>query len=113
MVIQVVLVAVVMAAGVLIQTIRGYHHHEIWLYVRTLFGLRLAQYWSFCALGIAVHSVVNSKIAGHAGMALFVVATIALPALGFEHPLYRYGFTLQYEYSDMNGFGHYAAPVLW
>src|SRR5678815_3418934 len=74
MAIQVVLVSVVMAAGLALQTIRGYHHYEIGLYFCVLFGLRLLQYWSLCALGIAVHSVANHKIAGHAVMVLFLIA---------------------------------------
>lgn len=113
MAIQLVLLAVVMVTGIAFQTIRGYHHYEIWLYLRILFGIRLLQYWSLAALGMTVHSVLNHKIAGHTVMILVLVLMIALPPLGFEHPLYRYGFVLQYQYSAMNGFGHHAAPLAW
>jgi ABC-2 type transport system permease protein len=113
MAIQLVLVAVIMVTGIAFQTLRGYHHYEIGLYLRALFGIRLLQYWSLAALGITVHSVLNHKIAGHTVMVLVLVTMVALPPLGFEHPLYRYGFTVQYQYSAMNGFGHYTAPLAW
>jgi ABC-2 type transport system permease protein len=112
MALQVVLVVALMAGGILLQVAKGYHQHELGLYVQTLFGIRLVSFWVLCALAMFVHVLVNDKAVGHTVMIVIFVASVALPLLGLEHHLYRVGTVPEYKYSAMTGFGHFAAPIV-
>jgi ABC-type transport system involved in multi-copper enzyme maturation permease subunit len=105
MLIPVVLQAVLLACGLGIQAAKGYHHYEIGLYLKGLFGIELIDYWLVCVLALTVHSLVNQKYLGHFVMVVYFVAMSFASAVGFEHHLYKYGFVPPFTYSDMNGFG--------
>jgi ABC-2 type transport system permease protein len=109
----VVLQAVLMAAGIALQAMQGYHRYEPGLYLRILFGIKLADYVLLAAVAMAVHVVVNQKYLGHLGVVLFYLFTAFSPRLGIRHHLLVYGTSPGWVYSDMNGFGPYAAPFVW
>jgi ABC-2 type transport system permease protein len=111
--VQVVLMAVVMATGMGIQLAKGYTHLEPALYLKDLFGLKLIDYWLLCVLAITVQTLVNNKYLGHFVMVLYYLADTFMGQLGLEHNLYRYGDNPGYTYSDMNKFGHFLPPVFW
>lgn len=113
MLVQVLVVLLILAAGLIAQIAQGYYHFELGLYFRELFLNRLTQLWILCVLAMFVQTIVNQKYLGHFVMMLYLVATIALPPAGFEHYLYRFGQTPQVTYSDMNGYGPYAQPLFW
>src|SRR5471032_273200 len=46
-------------------------------------------------------------------MLLYFVSLPVLPAMHFEHYLYRFAQTPPSPYSDMNGFGHFVQPLIW
>jgi len=46
-------------------------------------------------------------------MVLYIIATMILPNIGFEHPLYLYGSTGSTALSDMNGARLGAAAAWW
>ncbi len=71
MLVPVLLQALLMLCGIAIQTFKGYHHYEIGLYLRDLFGIDLVSYWLLCVLAIAVHSIVNQKYVGHFVMIVY------------------------------------------
>jgi hypothetical protein len=107
MLVPVVLQAVLMACGMVIQTAKGYYHYEPGLYVRALFGIDLVQYWLLCVLAMAVQSLVNQKYLGYFLMIVYYLAMVFAGSLGFEHNLYLYDHNIEATYSDMNGFGHF------
>jgi ABC-2 type transport system permease protein len=111
MLVQIVLVLAIFAAGLTVQIAKGYHHFEFGLYFRYL-GIRLIAFWILCVLAFFIHTLVNQKYLGHFVMVLYYIALIALPPLGFQHYLYRVGQTPPFTYSDMNGFGPFAKPVV-
>ena len=113
MMMEVVLSCIVLLVGVTVQLLHGYHRFEFGVYFTELFCIRLAFYWILCALALFVHTVVNQKYLGHFVMVLYYGAIIALSAMGFEHHLYLAGRLPTYIYSDMNGYGPYAAPIFW
>jgi ABC-2 type transport system permease protein len=113
MLIQVVLVLMMMASGLIVQLSHGYHHFEFGLYVTDLFGNRLVAFWILCVIAFLVHTIVNHKYLGHLIMVLYFVAAIALPQMNFQDYLYRLGESPIPVYSDMNGYGPYAAPLFW
>ena len=113
MLIQVLVVLTITAAGLTVQVAQGFHHFQLDLYFRELFLNRLTQLWILCVLAMFVQTVVNNKYLGHFVMVLYVVATIALPPAGFQNYLYRFGQTPQVTYSDMNGYGPFLQPLIW
>ena len=113
MLVQIVLVLVILAAGLTVQISHGYYRFEFALYFKELLGVRLISFWILCILALLVHTIVNHKYLGHFVMALYIVATLALPALGLEHYLYRFGQVPSFTYSDMNKYGPFAAPLFW
>jgi ABC-type transport system involved in multi-copper enzyme maturation permease subunit len=113
MAVQVLLLLVVMACSIGIQAAKGYYHFELPLYLKVLFGVRLPEAWALCALAMLAHVLVNHKHLANLLMVVYVISSIALPLLGLEHNLYRFGRGPSWTYSDMNGFGHYVAPIVW
>ena len=113
MLVQVLVVLTILAAGLVVQIAQGYHHFEFSLYFRELFLNRLSQLWILCALALLVQTLVNNKYLGHFVMVLYIVATIALPPAGFEDYLYRFGQAPPVTYSDMNGYGPFLQPLIW
>lgn len=111
--VQIILVLVIMAAGIIVQLTHGYHHFELGLYFTDLFGIRLLQYCMICVLAFFIHTLVNQKYLGHFVMVLYFVSTLALPAMGWQHYLYRFGQSPRYTYSDMNGYGPFAVSLFW
>ncbi|HET9668260.1 MAG TPA: M1 family aminopeptidase [Casimicrobiaceae bacterium] len=111
MLVPVVLQAVLMLTGLGIQTAKGYHHYELGLYLRWLFGIQLVDYWLVCVLALTVQSLVNRKYLGHFVMIVYFIAVSFSGLLGFEHNLYKYGANGDFVYSDMNGFGPFLVRV--
>ncbi|WP_201983997.1 ABC transporter permease/M1 family aminopeptidase [Hymenobacter rubidus] len=111
--IQVVLLAVVMACGILLQTAKGYFHYEPGLYIETLFGLKLIDYLLLCVLAMLVQVVVNNKFLGHFVMVLYYLGSIFQGQLGINHKLFDYAGNTETPYSDMNGYGHFVAGFSW
>jgi len=113
MLIQVLLVMVIWAAGLIVQITHGYHQFELGVYFKELFGIRLIRFWILCAFALLVQTIVNHKYLGHFVVVLYFVSTIALPALGFQHYLYRFGQAPPFTYSDFNGFSPFVRPLFW
>ena len=110
---QAVLLGTLLVCGVLIQSLKGYFHFELALYLKHLFGIQFIS-WSFISLlALFVHIAVNNKYLGHFILILYYIGTIFLPQLGFEHHLYLYGKTPGVVYSDMNGYGAYLKGFIW
>ena len=111
--VQVVLLAVVMACGLLLQTLKGYFHYEVGLYLETLFGFKLIDYLLLCVLAMLVQVIVNNKYLGHFVMVVYYLATIFQSQLGINHKLLDYAGSPATPYSDMNGYGHFVEGFTW
>jgi aminopeptidase N len=101
------------ASGVFVQVIRGYTHFELGAYL-----LWFALPMSIGAVQLAVLSVfvqvlVPQKYLGWGVMLIYIVATVALTAAGFEHNLYNYANTPTVPLSDMNGMGRFWIGQAW
>ena len=91
--------ALLIAAGVLVQMRMGYFDFELGLYLRILFGLQLVDYLLFALLVLVVHAVVNQKQLGYLA-ALVAYGVILFPSfLGIEHHLLIYGSGPRWSYS--------------
>jgi ABC-2 type transport system permease protein len=111
--VQVLILLVTMASGLIVQITHSYYRFQLGLYFADLFGVRLLQFWILCVLALLVHTIVDNKYLGHFVMVLYFIATIAVPRMGLENYLYRLGQAPPYTYSDMNGYGPFAAPLFW
>ncbi|HET6681085.1 MAG TPA: hypothetical protein VFG84_07775 [Gemmatimonadaceae bacterium] len=106
--------ALVILAGMVAQASLGWYDFEPWLYVRYVFGMRLAGPLLFALFAISVHTLVNQKHVGHLLVLAVVAAANILPELfGVEHPLLRMGYSPNWRYSAMSGFDPFVSPVIW
>ncbi|UYZ61654.1 ABC transporter permease/M1 family aminopeptidase [Hymenobacter weizhouensis] len=111
--VQVVLLAVVMLCGMVIQTFKGYFNYEIGLYLRALFLYQLPFLMLMCVLAMVTQVVVNNKYLGFAVMVVYYVANIFRGQLGLGHRLLGFGGGASPgPYSAMNGYGHFL-PAFW
>ncbi|HEU4455098.1 MAG TPA: M1 family aminopeptidase, partial [Longimicrobium sp.] len=106
--------AAIMAGGILLQALQGYHRFEVGLYLRVLLGLNLADLALLAALAMTIHVVVNHKYLAH----IVVLAACVFPIVAREmgivrHNLLLYGMDPGWTYSDMNGFGPFVGPFAW
>jgi len=114
--IQVCMMSLVMVSGLIIQMLHGYYHFQLGLYLKELFLIRLTFFVLISVFAMFIQVVVNKKYLGHFVTAILYLILIdedILPGLGLEHNLYRYAGTPQYIYSEMNGFGPFAKPLLF
>jgi hypothetical protein len=112
--VQALLCAVVMVTGIVLQAARGYFHFEPGLYFKQLFIVYFIHLSLISVLAMTVHVLVNQKYIGHFAMVIYyLISRFGLPALGLEHRLYNYPTTPPARYSDMNGYGHFVAPIFW
>lgn len=108
------LVSIPMVAGVLVQTIRGHYVYQFDVYFRELYLITFSSFVLMILLSFAVHLVVRNKFAGH-GIALMIwLALFLLRNIGeMDYNLFFYFYTPNYRWSDINGLGHFAAPLFW
>ncbi|MBL0968074.1 MAG: ABC transporter permease subunit [Brevundimonas sp.] len=100
-------------AGVITQAIKGYYDFELGKYV---FWYAIPQAVSFsllAVLAIFVQALSPNKFVGWAIMVVYLISTIVLSNIGFDHPIYQYGTGLPVPLSDMNGRGDFAGFNAW
>lgn len=105
--------AMLMAAGMVSQTIRGYHDFDVGLYLTVLFGMQLPEYLLFALLALVVHVLVNQKYIGHLAAIMAYVVIVLAPLFGIEHNLLIYGAGPWWTYTDMRGLAPFVWPWLW
>ncbi|HEX7705159.1 MAG TPA: M1 family aminopeptidase [Thermoanaerobaculia bacterium] len=105
--------AVATLTAIVVQTAKGYTNYELLVYVKSVF-LQIGVWLTLiAAMAFLFQVFFNQKFVGFLGvMGWFVISRI-LPAVDFEHRLYRFASTPPNQYSDMNGFGHFVAPLVW
>jgi ABC-2 type transport system permease protein len=111
--IVVLMLTTAMLAAISMQTFKGYHHYEIALYLKGLFLETGLQMLMIATLAFVLQIVTNNKYLGFLLMLLYFISLPVLPAMHFEHNLYRFADTPPTPYSDMNGFGHFVQPLAW
>ncbi len=96
-------------AGVAIQVAKGYFEIEPGLYLSLFYftGLPLLLY---AAAALFLHALSPGKYAGMIAFVVFMIVARRAASFGLEHDLWRFGAAPPVSYSDLNGFGQYAAP---
>lgn len=106
------------AVGVGVQLASGYTSLEPGLYLRGVFLHRGASLFQFAVLALLVQVLVDRRYAGYGALiALLVVHAVLHTTLGL-HPVLALAGTPStglagVVYSDMNGYGPFAAPLIW
>ncbi|HEU0133954.1 MAG TPA: aminopeptidase, partial [Allosphingosinicella sp.] len=100
-------------AAVLVQLIRGYTdiqpgQYLLWYVLPQGVGMVM-----IAILAVFVQSISPNKYVGWGLMVVYIVSTIVLTSLGFEHNLYQFAGTPQEPLSDMNGAGSYWIGGWW
>jgi ABC-2 type transport system permease protein len=103
---------VAILTSMLIQTTKGYYNYELGVYAKGVF-LQIGGFlFLITALAFIVQVVFNQKFVAFAAVMLWFIGRQALPALDFEHRLYRYAAVPIVDWSDMNGWGHFSWPMM-
>ncbi|MFT7297953.1 MAG: ABC-2 type transport system permease protein [Sphingobacteriales bacterium] len=111
--IHIVLLFVLIGAGMLIQTFKGYYNYEIGVYIKTLFTDTFSFLVLYTILTFFVQVMVNHKFLAHATIVVFFIAMAVMDTLGFEHSMFSFGSGSMGTYSDMNSFGHFPIAFSW
>jgi len=112
-VVEFILLALVMVCGIIMQTVSGYYHYEILLYVKELFFLFYPNVLTLVLLALFIHTIVGNKFLGHAIFIGFILLVPILYRYGVENRLVLYSEITPYTYSDMNGYGHFVPGLVW
>ncbi|MGD0797125.1 MAG: ABC transporter permease [Acidobacteriaceae bacterium] len=111
--VELALLTLTMLAGILMQTIAGYHHYELLEYFKELYVVTFPQVLGFAILAMFVQTAVPNKFVGHGIVIGIFVLTPILFSFGWENTLYLPGAIPPYTYSDMNGYGHFVPALFW
>jgi aminopeptidase N len=100
-------------AGVVAQTIKGYTDFEFEKYLLWYVLPQAVGFSLLAVLAIFVQALSPNKFVGWAIMVVYMISTIVMNNLGFDHPLYQYGRGIGVPLSDMNGTGDFAVFSGW
>jgi aminopeptidase N len=100
-------------SAILVQLVRGYTdlhlgQYLLWYLLPQGVGMVMV-----AVLSVFVQSLSPNKYVGWAVMVVYIVSTIVMNSLGFEHNLYQFGSTPQEPLSEMNGAGSYWIGAWW
>jgi ABC-2 type transport system permease protein len=112
-VVEILLLAITMLVGVVMQTIAGYYHYELLQYLKELYIVTFPQVLALALLALFIQTMVSNKFIGHGIVIGIVVLQQILFNFGLENTLYLPGATPPYTYSDMNGYGHFVPALFW
>ncbi|MCY0987039.1 M1 family aminopeptidase [Nannocystis sp. ILAH1] len=107
------LIAAMIAGGVLVQTMKGYYHYELGVYLGVLYGFYWPELVLLTMIGVFFQVVADHKYLGVLLAFVYWVLVQAFGAWGLDHNLLRFAFSPQIEYSAMNGYGPHVAASAW
>ncbi|RBW61394.1 hypothetical protein DS884_03535 [Tenacibaculum sp. E3R01] len=103
--VQLVLLAVVMFAGIIYQTYKGFYNYELTHYIYELFVLQFIHFAVWALLALFIQTLVGNP---YVGLFILIVINFGLPFLtfaGIEQSIFKYNQGPSFRYSDMNGYG--------
>jgi hypothetical protein len=104
---------VMMLAGIVTQTLKGYYNYQVGLYLQALYGIRYPDMVLFAAFAMLVHTLVNNKYVGHVLVIVLFVGMSFLSFFGFDRGFYQFAYDSGAIYSDMNEWGPFLTPFVW
>jgi ABC-2 type transport system permease protein len=103
--------AIAMATAIIIQLAKGYTDIQPLLYLQGIFLREGVWFILLAALAFLMQVYFTNKFVGFLGVMVWFIIARILPAVDLEHRLYRYASAPPFQYSDMNGFGHFVRPL--
>jgi len=100
-------------AGIAVQAYKGGVAYELDKYLLWYLLPEALSYALLAVLAIFIQALSPNKFVGWALMVVYLIGTLVLSNLGFEHMLYRYGQTPGVPLSDMNGTGDFGTWAAW
>ena len=100
-------------AGMATQTIKGHTDYEWGKYLLWYVFPQSLSFIHLAVLAIFIQALSPNKFVGWAIMVVYLISTLVLSNLGFDHILYRYGAGIGVPLSDMNGRGDFAVFAAW
>ncbi len=100
-------------AGIAVQAVRGVTDFELGKYLAWYVAPQALNFALLAVLAIFVQSLSPNKFVGWAIMVVYLISTLVLSNIGFDHILYRYGAGIGVPLSDMNGRGDFAGFAAW
>ena len=107
---QVLLLAIIMVCGIVVQAFKGYTNFEILLYVKYLFGVKLIDFVMLAILAVFVQTITSNKYLGFFITSIFYFFNVTFASLVLKHNLLIFSSDPGINYSDMNAFGHLTYP---
>lgn len=113
--IQLIYLFLAMLSGIIIQVVfLGFYKIELGLYISRLFGIDFLNYLHLAIVVLFIQNLSPNKYAGFLLSSLYAILDVLVfEVIGFENVMLRYGHIPGYIYSNMNGYGHYAALIIW
>jgi aminopeptidase N len=111
--VECMLLLVALLICMLMQTLAGYYHYEIWQYIKEFFFITFPQILGFAMCAMFVQTMVSNKFIGHGIVIGLFVLQAVLASWGWENSLLIPGNVPPYIYSDMNGYGHFVPAIFW
>ena len=99
--------------ALIVQATTGYTNFELGLYAERLLFYQSINLFLVAVLAVFVQVLSNNKYFGMLLMVLYIISTMVLDGLGFEHNLYQYAGRPAAPLSDMNASGHFIWSGLW
>jgi ABC-2 type transport system permease protein len=99
--------------AVAVQAIKGFPDIQLGKYLFWYVFPNALDLTLIAILAVFLQAISPHKFVGWGLMVLYLISTLTLGQLGFEHNLYNYGGFPQVPLSDMNGQGKYAGFAAW
>jgi hypothetical protein len=99
--------------AMLVQTIKGYHHYELYHYVAWYVAPESLSLLILAAFAIFVQALSPMKYVGWGVMGIYILSSITLNTVGLEDNLYQIASSPIVPLSDMNGQGQFWIGRLW
>lgn len=99
--------------AIAMQATQGYFHFELGKYLLWWALPHSIDFVLLAVLAIFVQALSPNKFVGWAVMAVYLISTLVLADLGFEHHLYQYGSEPGVPLSDMDGQGRDWIGAYW
>ena len=109
---QILLLSLLIIGGILTQTLQGFYRFEIGHYffeVYVLYGINFL-IWAFVA--ILIQTIFTNPYLGLILLLLGALGMAGLPEIGIHSAVLRYNMGPNFEYSDLEGYGHSLVPHL-
>jgi len=98
---------------VISQFLNGYTNFEFGLYFKDVFLIEFTTFAMFCVLSMLFLTVINHRYLAYAALIVFLlVSQNKFDDWELMHNLYRFAEVPKYVYSDLYGFGPYAAGII-